>query len=50
MTAAVGEVQTTQKKAKMADVNDEPMEVKEDSDGTIRVLEKLYWPPLPSLY
>ena len=50
MMAAVGEAQTAQKKAKTADVNDEPMEVKEDSDGTIRVPAKLYWPPLPSLY
>ena len=50
MMAAVGEVQTTQMKAQMADVDDESMEMKEDCDGTIRVPAKLYWPPLPSLY
>ena len=51
--AAMGEAQTTQKKAKAADAEDEPMEVegvKEDHDVVIQVPTKLYQPPLPSLY
>ena len=50
MTAAVGEAQTAQKKAKMADIDDKPMKANEDGDGTIKVPMKLYQPPLPSLY
>ena len=43
----MGEAQTTQKEAKVANAEDEPME--EDGDGVIWVPVKLYQPPLPSL-
>ena len=53
MRVAMGEAQTTQKEAKVANIKDEPLEVEgmeEDHDGVIWVPAKLYQPPLPSLY